>query len=86
MNVPLLDLTGQYRGIAREVTDAVQRVIEEQRFILGPVVERFEAEVAAALGVRHAVGCASGTDAILLALRAFDCGPGDEVVTAPFTF
>ena len=86
MNVPLLDLTLQYRAIEDEVMAAVRGVIEEQRFILGPVVDRFEAEVAAKLGVRHAVGCASGTDAILLALRAFDCGAGDEVVAPPFTF
>ncbi len=86
MQVPLLDLTAQHRGIAAEVEAAVQAVIEEQRFILGPVVDRFEEEVARYLGVEHAVGCANGTDAILLSLRALDIGPGDEVVTAPFTF
>jgi len=86
MQVPLLDLTGQYRGIADAVRDAVQEVIEEQRFILGPVVDRFEAEVAAYLGVEHAVGCASGTDALLLGLRALGVERGDEVVTSPFTF
>jgi dTDP-4-amino-4,6-dideoxygalactose transaminase len=86
MHVPLLDLTLQYRTIAPEVNAALTPVIEEQRFILGPVVERFEREMEEYLPVPHAVGCASGTDAILLALRAFDCGPGDEVVTAPFTF
>jgi dTDP-4-amino-4,6-dideoxygalactose transaminase len=86
MNVPLLDLTLQYAGIADEVNEAIRGVVEDQRFILGPVVDRFEAEVAEALGVRHAVGCASGTDAILLALRAADCGPESEVVTSPFTF
>ncbi|HEU0012387.1 MAG TPA: DegT/DnrJ/EryC1/StrS family aminotransferase [Longimicrobium sp.] len=86
MQVPLLDLTQQYRGIADEVMGGIVPVIEEQRFILGPAVDRFEREVEQYLGVRHAVGCASGTDAILLAMRAFDCGPGDEVVTSPFTF
>ena len=86
MNVPLLDLTLQYRAIEDEVMVAVRGVIEEQRFILGPVVERFEAAVAQDLGVKHAIGCASGTDAILLALRAFDCASGDEVVAPPFTF
>jgi dTDP-4-amino-4,6-dideoxygalactose transaminase len=85
MNVPLLDLKEQYRGIATEVMRAMQGVIDDQRFILGPVVDEFEAQVAAKLGVKHAVGCASGTDAILLALRAFDCY-GMEVVTTPFTF
>lgn len=86
MQVPLLDLTQQYRAIAGELQDAVQAVIEEQRFILGPMVDRFEAEVAAYLGVEHAVGCASGTDALLLGLRAMGVERGDEVVTSPFTF
>lgn len=86
MNVPLLDLTKQYAGVADEVMAALRAVVEDQRFILGPVVERFEKEVEAYLGVPHAVGCASGTDAILLALRAFGVERGDEVVTSPFTF
>ena len=85
MNVPLLDLKEQYHSIAGEVMRAVTSVIDDQRFILGPVVDEFERQVEAKLGVKHAVGCASGTDAILLALRAFDC-TGAEVVTTPFTF
>jgi len=85
MNVPLLDLKEQYRTVADDVMRAVQSVIDDQRFILGPVVDEFEHDVERALGVKHAVGCASGTDALLLALRAFDC-PGAEVVTTPFTF
>jgi dTDP-4-amino-4,6-dideoxygalactose transaminase len=86
MHVPLLDLQEQYRTIAEEVQLAMRGVVEEQRFILGPVVERFEEQVSEWLGVPHAVGCASGTDAIVLALRALDVEPGDEVVTTPFTF
>ena len=86
MQVPLLDLTAQYRQIAPEVERAVSEVIESQHFILGPRVEAFEREVEAHLGLKHAIGCASGTDALLLALRALDVGPGDEVVTSPFTF
>lgn len=86
MNVPLLDLTEQFQAVREDVLQGVMQVIEEQRFILGPVVDRFEEAVAAHLGVRHAVGCASGTDAILLALRAFDCGRDTEVVVPPFTF
>jgi dTDP-4-amino-4,6-dideoxygalactose transaminase len=86
MHVPLLDLTQQYREIADEVKDAVLGVIEEQRFILGPVVERLEKQVAEYLNVEHAVGCASGTDALLLSLRALEVWPGDEVITSPFTF
>ncbi|HEX6750537.1 MAG TPA: DegT/DnrJ/EryC1/StrS family aminotransferase [Longimicrobium sp.] len=85
MNVPLLDLKEQYRTVAADIAAAMQQVIEDQRFILGPVVDEFEHQVEAALGVRHAVGCASGTDALILPLRALDC-PGAEVVTSPFTF
>jgi dTDP-4-amino-4,6-dideoxygalactose transaminase len=86
MQVPLLDLTLQHREIRAETLDAITQVVDDQRFILGPVVDHFEREIEAYLPVKHAVGNASGTDAILLALRAFDCGPGDEVVTSPFTF
>jgi dTDP-4-amino-4,6-dideoxygalactose transaminase len=86
MKVPLLDLTAQYALLADPLMTAVQEVVEEQRFILGPPVERLEAEVAELVGVEFAVGCASGTDALLLSLRAFDVGAGDEVVTSPFTF
>ena len=86
MHVPLLDLTLQYANIADEVLPRLTAIIEEQRFVLGEPVERFEREVEEALGVPHAVGCASGTDAILLALRALGVERGDEVVTSPFTF
>jgi dTDP-4-amino-4,6-dideoxygalactose transaminase len=86
MHVPLLDLHGQYETVRDEVERAIRPVIEEQRFILGEPVERLEDAVARYLGTTHAVGCASGTDAILLSLRAMDIGPGDEVVTSPFTF
>jgi dTDP-4-amino-4,6-dideoxygalactose transaminase len=86
MQVPLLDLTAQYRTIAGPVDEAMTGVVQEQRFVLGPAVERFEGEVADHLGVEFAVGCASGTDALLLSLRALDVEPGEEVVTSPFTF
>jgi dTDP-4-amino-4,6-dideoxygalactose transaminase len=86
MHVPLLDLTAQYRTLEDRIVPGLLAIMSEQRFILGEPVERFERGMEEALGVGHAVGCASGTDAILLALRAFDCGPGDEVVTSPFTF
>jgi dTDP-4-amino-4,6-dideoxygalactose transaminase len=86
MNVPLLDLSAQYSSLAEPLNAAVSRVVEQQRFILGPEVDRLEEAVREYLGVEHAVGCASGTDALLLSFRALDVGPGDEVVTSPFTF
>ncbi len=86
MNVPLLDLIPQYQALAEPLKEAVLQVIEDQRFILGPVVEDFEREVAELLGVRFAIGCASGTDALLLAYRGVGVEQGEEVVTSPFTF
>ena len=86
MKIPLLDLTAQYEAIAVEVDAAVREIVHSQRFILGEPVERFEAAIAQLVGVDHAVGCANGTDALLLALRAFDPEPGDEVVIPSFTF
>jgi len=83
---PFLDLRAQYRTIKAEVDQAIQRVMESQQFILGPEVEGFEREVAAYTGTQYAIGCASGSDALLLALMALAVGPGDEVVTTPFTF
>jgi dTDP-4-amino-4,6-dideoxygalactose transaminase len=84
--VPLLDLRAQYVGIKKEVTAAVERVMDSQYFILGGEVKAFEARAAEYCGVRHAIGCASGSDALLLALLALGIGPGDEVITVPFTF
>src|SRR5687767_7721503 len=86
MNVPLLDLTLQYRSIAELLRQAVLDVVEDQKFILGPTVESFERAVAELLGVRFAIGCASGTDALLLSYRALGVEDGEEVVTSPFTF
>jgi dTDP-4-amino-4,6-dideoxygalactose transaminase len=84
--IPLLDLTRQYQPLREPIQAALARVIEAQRFILGPEVERFEQRFAAYCGARFAIGCASGTDALELALMAADIGPGDEVLTVPFTF
>jgi dTDP-4-amino-4,6-dideoxygalactose transaminase len=86
MNVPLLDLTQQYASFADEVNEAIRAVVDSQHFILGPKVEAFERQMEQTLGIEHAVGCASGTDALVLALRALNVAPGDEVVTSPFTF
>jgi dTDP-4-amino-4,6-dideoxygalactose transaminase len=81
-----LDLKAQFASIRDEVMAAVARVMESQHFILGPEVAKFEEEIAAKLGAKHAVGCASGTDALTLALLAAGIGPGDEVITTPFSF
>ena len=86
MAVALLDLKAQHARIREEVVAAVMQVVDDQAFILGNPVERLEEAVAALSGTRFAVGCANGTDAILLSLRALDAGRGDEVVTTPFTF
>jgi dTDP-4-amino-4,6-dideoxygalactose transaminase len=86
MPVPLLDLQGQYRPLREELLAAVTRVCDSQRFIGGPEVDGFEHDIAGRLGVRHAVGLSSGTDALLAALMALKVGPGDEVITSTFSF
>ncbi|HSG49155.1 MAG TPA: DegT/DnrJ/EryC1/StrS family aminotransferase [Longimicrobiales bacterium] len=86
MSVPLLDLKAQYATIRTEVEAALHRVVESQGFVMGPEVEAFEASMAEYLGVPHAVGVASGTDALLLPLKALDPRPGDEVILPAFTF
>jgi len=84
--IPLLDLRRQFDPIRDEVMREVERVIESQRFILGEDVERFERNFAKYCGAAHAIGCGSGTDALELALLALDIGPGDEVLTVPYSF
>jgi dTDP-4-amino-4,6-dideoxygalactose transaminase len=86
MRVPLLDLKAQYETIRHEIEPVVREVFESQYFIMGPKVKEFEEAAAAYIGTPHALGCASGTDALLLALMAYNIGPGDEVVTTPYTF
>jgi dTDP-4-amino-4,6-dideoxygalactose transaminase len=86
ISVPALDLKAQYRTIRDEIEPVVRAVIESQYFILGPEVSAFEAEAASYCEARHAVGCASGSDALLLPLMAWGIGPGDEVVTSPYSF
>lgn len=83
---PFLDLKAQYAGIRPEIEAAVNRVLQSQHFILGPEVEQLEAELARYVGAQFAIGCASGSDALLLALMALEMNPGDEVITPPFTF
>ncbi len=86
MSVPLLDLQRQYTDIRNDIDNALQRVVASQRFILGSEVEAFEQAIANYTGARHAIGCASGTDALLLSLKALPLEPGDEVVVPSFTF
>jgi dTDP-4-amino-4,6-dideoxygalactose transaminase len=85
-HIPSLDLSGQMEALWPELLGAVEKVLKSTKYILGPEVKAFEEETARYLGVRHAVACHSGTDALVLSLRALGIGPGDEVITTPFTF
>ena len=84
--IPMVDLKGQYQTLKEEIDKGLLEALENTQFILGPNVRAFEEEAAAYLGVKHAVGCASGTDALHLGLIAAGVGEGDEVITTPFTF
>lgn len=84
--IPLVDLTAQYHSIKKEMDAAVLSTLESGHFILGPQVTKFEESVAAYLGVKHAIGLASGTDALVIALRALNIGDGDEVIIPAYTF
>src|SRR5512138_963514 len=86
MAVPLLDLRAQHASIRNDVVGAMMQVVDDQAFILGSPVERLEDAVAELSNARYAIGCANGTDALLLALRGLDVRHGDEIVTTPFTF
>lgn len=86
MSVPLLDLKAQHATIRDEVVSELMKVVDDQAFILGAPVAKLECDVAGLSKTRYAVGCANGTDAILIAMRALDIGRGDEVITTPFTF
>ena len=84
--VPFIDLSAQHQPIADELLAAVSRVLENGQFILGEEVAALEAEIASFCDSRFAISCASGTDALVLSLMALGIGPGDEVITSPFTF
>src|ERR1044072_8539072 len=86
MNVPLLDLKEQNAALRPEIEAALGRVLDTNGFILGWEVAELEKELAEYCGARYAIGCASGSDAILLALMAVDVAPGDEVLTTPYSF
>ncbi|MBM4371376.1 MAG: DegT/DnrJ/EryC1/StrS family aminotransferase [Deltaproteobacteria bacterium] len=86
MPIPLLDIARTHAGLEAAIEDAMARVFRSGAYVLGPEVASFEAEVAAWLGVEHAVGVSSGTDALVTALQSLELNPGDEVITTPFTF
>jgi dTDP-4-amino-4,6-dideoxygalactose transaminase len=84
--VPVIDLTRYDEALKREIARAVEAIFDTGRFVMGPAHEAFEKSLAERLGVRHAIGVSSGTDALLVAFMALSIGPGDEVVTSPFSF
>ena len=86
MNVPLLDLKTQYARIQPEIMKVMEEICAQQSFILGTHVEQLEETLANFLGTKHAIGVASGSDALLLSLMELGIQPGDEVITVPFTF
>ena len=86
MKVALLDLNAQYEKIMPEIKEEINKVLSSHQYILGPTVKDFENDIQEYLNVKHAIGCASGTDALQLALMALEIGEGDEVITTPFTF
>lgn len=86
MKLHMVDVVGQYGKIKTEIDEAIRRVVDSGQYVLGKEVGEFECKVAGYLGVRYAIGCASGTDALQIALMASEIGPGDEVITTPFSF
>ncbi|BAQ60607.1 pleiotropic regulatory protein [Geminocystis sp. NIES-3708] len=86
MKIPVLDLKPQYQQLKAEIDQAIANVLESTQFVLGPEVKLLESEIANYLGIKHAIGVNSGTDALIIALRALNIGAGDEVITTSFSF
>ncbi|HZH82034.1 MAG TPA: DegT/DnrJ/EryC1/StrS family aminotransferase, partial [Phototrophicaceae bacterium] len=86
LKIPIVDLRAQYSTLRDEVRQAIDDVNDTQQFVLGPAVDHFEEQMANYLHCRFSIGVASGSDALLLALMALGVGPGDAVITTPFTF
>ena len=82
----MVDLKNQYLKIKNEIDTAIQKVIDSTQFIQGNIIKEFESNVAQYLDCKHAIGCASGTDALQIAMMALNIKPGDEIITTPFTF
>lgn len=86
MKINFIDLPGQYQKIKKEIQEEINKVLDSGQYILGKAVKDLESQFASYVGVKHAIGCSSGTDALLIALLALDIKPGDEIITTPFTF
>lgn len=86
MKIPFIDLQSQYQSYKSEINSSIQEVLDSSQYIMGPKVKSFESNLANYVGVKHAIGCASGTDALLIALMAIGIKAGDEIITSPFTF
>src|SRR5436189_1911184 len=86
MNIPLVNLKAQFAPLRAEMLESLARILDSQQFALGPEVKKFEEEVSAYSSVNYAIGCSSGSDALLLALMALDVKAGDEVIVPSFTF
>ena len=86
MKVPMLDLHAQYEPLMPKIREALEKVFASHHYIMGPQVKELEDKMSQYLGIKHAIACASGTDALVLAIKALGIGEGDEVITTPFTF
>ncbi len=86
MSIPFIDLKAQYKEVETAVKKGIDGVLEHGAYVMGPEISKLEERLSSFSAVRHGVGCASGTDALIMALMAFDIGPGDAVFTTPFTF